>query len=259
MAKVLFSLFMFFLLPIGSAATEVDFAGLSIQVPDSLSITYPEQSNNVIIISSNAGMMCISTYGDPEISEKVEFDIKVVFEKLHTMMFNLEGWKLDRIYNNTSEMLFPLRYVTRFYSKPGHGYVTTRTFYTPDRPYVAAVQHTTPELPAEFVAVIDATRSKYSRFGVQWQSVKDYWFCILFLACIGMVVANIIGCFFDRKYYALKIAIAVSITVLSIFLFIYPSAIMLTVIAAFLVFPLSWLSATISLGDLLIGVLNELT
>lgn len=223
----LFYLFLFTLLFSASAsAAEVSYAGLKLEVPDSVIVDTEESG---LRMRTKDWTMFITTYGDPEISDKVEFDLKKTFKSFDQLVFNLKNDTITSVEDMTEGVYYPDRYIRRHYASKSQSPVhfTTHTFYTPKRPYIAAIEYIGEQPPAAFDDILASIDDGSNFFSRQWSAVAEGWFLILVFGVCSMIAAHLIGYMFDRERSYTWIAAFVTVAALVIFFIIYPDCILL--------------------------------
>lgn len=238
------------------SAITFPFAGINIEIPDSLK--YKINDKGILNISGKEFNIYFATFGNPEISDKVEFDIDKIFMNFDKSTLSLNNFTQFSEENHTSDIYYPKRYIQRHYisNKDNRYNVVTYTFYTPKRPYVCAVYYTGEVIPAEFKDIISSIDDNSSFLSRQWSAVKEGGGLILLFGVIAGIISNIIGMFCNRDSYYTKIAIFVTIVFIILSLWFYPNCILFTLFVALLCFLLSMCGASLTFKELINSILE---
>lgn len=235
------------------------FGDITLEIPDSME--FELHDNGILTIVGNDCAIYFATLGDPAISDKVNFDSDEIFNNLDRKLF-----PIDKYYGKQSEeahtmgIYYPemsVRRVYTAYDDPSDTFVTY-TFYTPKRPYVAAINYHGDNCPSVFEDVADSIDDSSSFFSRQWFIVKDGFWLIIVLAFLSLIICHIIGYFCNREKNAVKIGVIITILFTIGFFVFFPKCIFAGVLIAILCFIFGCGGAYCSFSMMLESVLKEL-
>lgn len=239
-------------------AVNIPFAGLNVEIPDSME--YKLYDTNMLQIAGHNYNVYLATFGFPDMSDRIEFNIDNTLKTLDKTIFLLKDYTLVSEVDKTEGLYYPECYVRRHYNydKNKRRNVVTHTFYTPKRPYVAAVEYLEDSTPAVFDEIINSIDDNSTILSRQLSAVSTGFGLIAIMVIVGSFLCAIIGIFCDRDKHAVKIATAVTV-ILGILAFWYaPSCILLNIIAICACFVLGWCAASLPLEMLLTNILENI-
>ena len=140
-----------------SYGERITFAGISMEIPDSMK--YEFYDNGILSIVGKDCAMYFVTLGDPKISDKVNFDSDEIFKDLDRQLLPIDKYyDLQSIEkNNTDIYNHNINVRKKYVGRDNNSDIfLTQTFYTSKRPYVAAINYFGEETPASFDDIISS-------------------------------------------------------------------------------------------------------
>lgn len=189
-------------------AGRIDFADISIDLPDEASVQYDSTQTMVRARIADATLY-LTTLGDPSISRKVDFDENRVLADMHKELLNFDRLKPVDEQSNHDSFNFRASYARRIYAdatRPERK-AMSYTFYTPSRPYCIVVTYTGDELPEPFAAAIGSVRDDLSPLAWQWNVFRNTWAIAIFFFVGAMLLAQMAGWAMNRERRAMAAAI----------------------------------------------------
>lgn len=247
------------LLSLSAYGERLTFAGLSLEVPDTMK--WQLYDNGVLSIVGSDCAIYLSTLGDPEISDKVNFDDDEIFKDLDRKLLPIDKYySIQSVEKNDMDIYYPNINVRKKYiaHNDSSDIFLTQTFYTPKRPYVAAVNYFGPDCPAVFDDIMGSVDDGSSFFSRQWEALKEGAWTIIVWGLVAAILSHIIGYFCNRDKYAVRISLTVTVLITTVFFILFPNCILTGILVSVFSYGLGWFGANSSFSEFLESILKEI-